>query len=209
MEEQSNKSLLDEIKSDLEELEVQLNLGKKEFKSAFEKKRKEFSATMQKFHSDLSEYEKKGSGKIQKLKEKSADLLDTLESNFDFSYTDYSEKPHNLKTALEDFEHGLKEYYKEVEGKSMEVKKIAGHEIDEGIGKFKKELEVQQAYLKHLTEKSKTEWEEWKQKKLEEVQDLKGKIEGKVASSKEKAGKFNEDVAEAYRHLRTAFKNLK
>ncbi len=208
MEETPKKTILEEIKNDLDELEVQLNLGKKELQEAFEAKKKKFTSLIKQVQLNLDEYEKTGSEKVKELKDKAADLIDTLESNFDVSYTDYSDKPHSLKRVVEDFEKVVKDYYIEVEGKSKEATSKAKTEIKLGIEKFKHELEIQQAQLKQLKEKSSDEWESWKKTKQEEIGKLKEKINSAVDSSKEKAGKFNEELTEAYRHLKTAFKNL-
>ncbi len=209
MEEESKKTLLEEIKSDLDDLEHQLNLGTEEIKGAFEKKKKSFSSLVKKIQENLSEYEKTGSEKIKDLKAKASDLIDTLESDFDLSYTDYSENPHTFKTVVEDFEELVKKYYNEVEDKSKAAKDKTQQELKLKIEKFKHELDIQEAQLVKLSGHNPEEWEEWKQKKLDEVKSLKNKINEKMESSKQKAGKFNEEVAEAYRHLRSAFKKLK
>ncbi|GEM_PF-2165097 len=206
MEEQSKESLLKKIKQELDDLEVQLNLGSKELKEAYENRKTRFSEMVKRIQDYLDESEKTGKEKIEELKKSSKELLDTLENDYDFSYTDYSEKSNDIKNALLNFEKSVKEYY---DKSGLEAKKNQfEQELKQGIEKFKTELSVHQTQLKQLQENSNTEWEEWKKARLEDVEEMKQKLDQKLGGSKEKIDQFNKEISEAYQHLKSAFKKF-
>jgi len=209
MEDRSQKSILDKMKQELDDLELQLKLGSKELKDAYKLRKKKFTELIRDVHEYSMAVKKSGSEKLEEFRKNSKYLLDTLESDFDISYTDYEDKPHDLKKALNDFEKSLKNYFKELGDEAKVSQLKIEKDVKTGIEKFKSDLNVQRAHLKQLNEKSQSDWEEWKEKKLREVNDLKRKIDSKLGESKEKMGKFNEEVSEAFQHLKSAFKNLK
>lgn len=193
--------LLEEIKHELHELEAQVKSGRKELNKAYKSRNEKFSGLIKNVHNYISEVEKAGGEKARELESDSKYLLDTLESDFDFSYTDFEEKPQNLKSALHDFEVSLKNFYKELNEKTGYAKKKLENEWKANLKKLKSEIQN--------VKKSEENLEEWKVNRLEEMKSLKEKIDQRVHRSKDKIDQFNLELTEAYDHLKAALKNLK
>lgn len=202
-----DKQSLQEIKQELDELEKRLNLGKQELKEAQKKHRRRFAALVKKVLNYVHELEHSTHEKFDDLKNNSKYLLDTLESDFNISYIDYNEKPQDLRHALEEFENSLKEYYKETGTEAkMKVNKL-DKDLHAQIAKFKHEMEFYQVQYERAGKERIEDFNKWKQKRLKDVMQLKERIDVNLNSSKEKVGKYNEEISEAYKHLKTAFKN--
>lgn len=209
MSEHSKKSVLRALNKELEDLEAQIKLGSNELEGVYREKHDIFSSLVKKAHDYITELAKNSEENLSHLKKNSKYLLDTLDKDFDFSYTEFEDTRHDLKSALHEFEMSLDAYYKELGNEAKSAKEKFEAEMQSGIEHFKAELALQQSYLDHLKDASISEWEEWKSSKLDDLEQLKGKINLKINESKQKAGKFSEEVNEAYDHLLSAFEELK
>lgn len=209
MEAEEKKTFTDHLKSDLEELEVQLKLGGMELKKSYGTQKERFAGLVRKFHEYVNEIEHEGAEKVSGFKEKSRDLLDVLETDFDISYTDYSDKPQDVKAALLAFEESLKDLYNQLDEKTVSRRKKLETELRLGLDKFRNELAIQQKHLEHQKAKSMDEFDKWKENRLEEVQNLKKRIDERFKETGGKIDKLNEDLGEAYDHLKKAFRNFR
>lgn len=209
MMELSKKSVLQEVNKELEELEALILKGAKELEGLYLEKREAFSMLVKKAHDYITELERNSEEKLQHLKKNSQYLVDTLDKDFDFSYTEYDDARHDLKSALHDFEASLEGYYKALGDEAMAARQKFEAEMRRGIDHIKADLTLQKSYLDHIKDTSVSEWEEWMLSKQADLNTLKGKIDAAISDSKQKVGKFNEEIHEAYDHLMLAFDELK
>lgn len=208
MEDKKNRTI-EEIHHELENLEKYLQLGEKKFLEAYSKNKERFADLLKQVHEYVSKIEKGGSDKIKEFKESSEYLLQTLETDFDISYIDYSNEPQDILKALENFEEVLKSHYDEITEEAGKKKEDFKSDMLKGIQKFKSELAIQQVHLDHHKREALDDFEDWKQDRLHQIKDLKSKLDTNVKSAEQKFELFTNDIGEAYDALKRAFLRLK
>ncbi len=190
------KERLTQLKVFLEELEVQMALGKSEAKEAFEKERKNF---MQ-YITDRKEQFKKTGEEAENLRKemyaKLEELAAVLAQDAPSSQRKFDAmKKAALKVVFES-EKAIKDGYAEF-GLKMQLKlddfknKLDGYRIKLALGEFE-ELADMQAEKEAL------------QKALEEILDKLKKEE----SATEKIGNFADEINTSVEHLKKAFNEL-
>lgn len=209
MKEFSKQSVLQDINKELEELEARILKGANELEGLYLEKRETFAKLVKKAHDYVHELEKNNEDKLHHLKKNSQYLVDTLDKDFDFSYTEFEDARHDVKSALHDFESSLDAYYKALGDEAMAARQKFENEMNQSIDHIKADLTLQKSYLDHIEDTSISDWEEWKLNKLVDVNNLKEKIDAALSDSKHKVGKFNEEIDEAYDHLMLALDELK
>ena len=205
MEEQEKKSLINEIKVELEDLEKHLKKSSDEFKTTYQEKKKKFAALIKDY---VNELEESGGEKVQDAKESSMELIDLLEADYDISYTEYEDEPHKLAKAIDTFEEKAKEVFDTVSASTSKAKENFDKEFAKNKEKFNTELDIQKAHFQGTKDRTMKEYEDWKEKRLEDIEQLKGKLDQQKEEAGEKFGKFSEEMTESLSHLKKAFKNL-
>ncbi len=199
MEEKDSKSLIEEIKAELEELEEQLKQSGDDVKSTYQQKKKKIAEILKQYTKQLEET---GGERLKEVKEDSKELIDLLEADFNISYTDYAEESGKISNAVE----ALKEKIKKVGEEAEKLKGQISEDISDTLEKFKTELDIQKAHFRATRERTLKEYEEWKKNRLKEVSILKEKLEKEMANSKLEG--FTDELSKSYEHLKQAFKNL-
>ncbi|MCG8308555.1 MAG: hypothetical protein MI975_14275 [Cytophagales bacterium] len=205
MEEKNKKSIIEEIKSELEELEGQLKQSGEDFKVYYKKKKKNIAGLIKKY---TNEIEESGEEKIHELRESSRELLDLLEADYDLSYTEYENESHKISGAIDKYERKAKEVFNNLSSDVKETKAKLEEELDKNLNRFKTELDIQKAHFKGTKDRAVSEFEEWKEKRLKDIDDFKKDLEQKKERAEEKIDKFSEEISESYSLLKKAFKNL-
>lgn len=205
MEEKSKKTIIDELKSELEDMEGKLKKSGDEFKSYYADKKKKIAELIRKYAHELEE---SGEEKIHELKENTSDLLDLLEADYDLSYTDYENESHKIGKAIDKFESSAKNVIAKLKSKSAEAKNEIEQDLEKNLEKFKNELDIQKAHWKGTKERASNEFESWKKSRLEDIEKLKKELEVKKGEAGEKFGQFSEEISESFDHLKKAFKKL-
>lgn len=205
MEEQEKKSLIDEIKTELEDLEKHLKKSSDEFKVTYKEKKKKFAGLIKNYVQDLEE---SGGEKVHEAKESSKELIDLLEADYDISYTEYEDEPHKLSKAIDAFEHKAKEVIENLSAGTSKAKDSLEKEFAQNKEKFKTELDIQTAHFKSTKDRTMKEYEEWKEKRLKDIDQLKAKLDEQKEDAEEKLEKFGDELSESFTHLKKAFKNL-
>jgi len=201
MEEKDKKSLLDEIKSELDDLEEQLKQSGEEVKGSYQQKKKKIANLLKEYAHQLEEA---GSERLGDVKKGSLELIDLLEADYDISYTDYDDESGKISKAIDSLEEKIK-----IIGSGAE--KLKGHiedDVHQKLEKFKTELDIQKAHFKGTKERALGEYEEWKNNRLKDVEELKEKLEQGKELAGEKMGGFSEELSKSYDHLKQAFKRL-
>lgn len=201
----NNQSFIDEIKKELEDLEAQLKKSGAEFQENYNQKKQKIAAKLKEYAAEIEGF---GGGKVSGFKDSSMELLDLLEADYDLSYTDYESKSHKISSALDDFEEKVKEIFENLTSDTKEAKAKLEIEINKNLNKFRTELDIQKAHFKATKERGGQEFEEWKEKRLKEIADLKIELEHKKAEAEDKFEKFSGEISSSVEHLKKAFKNL-
>ncbi|MCK5103179.1 MAG: hypothetical protein KAR17_10195, partial [Cyclobacteriaceae bacterium] len=145
METNKKKSIIDEIKNELEELEEQLKKSGEEFKDSYKQKKQKIAILIKKY---ATEIEESGEEKIHELKESYGELLDLLEADYDISYTDYENESHKISGAIDKFELKAKEIFQNLTSEARQTKAKLDEELNKNLSKFKTELDIQKAHFK-------------------------------------------------------------
>jgi ElaB/YqjD/DUF883 family membrane-anchored ribosome-binding protein len=209
MENQEKQSTLEKVKAELEELEVQLKLGTMEAKEKFQAKKAAFKTLVHETEDHLSNIEKVGEKQVAAVKKEAESLIDLLDADFDFSYTEYEDHPQKIRTSLHHFQEKVQKALEDVDDEAEKLKAEIDSKVKMGIEKFDKELELQQSYFLQQKEKAGNEFDKWKEKLLGEIQELKGKIDGQIDEAETRIDLFSDELSKAYDHLKKAFLNLK
>jgi methyl-accepting chemotaxis protein len=201
MENADKKNVIDQMRTELEEIEEQLRKSGREFQGLYEQKKHRFVTVLQDYAQLL---EKSGSEKAKQAKEKITDMLDLLESDYDVNYVDYSDEPHKISQAFEKLEDKLKELREEVSETGQRIEADVQH----GIDRFKMELDIQKAHFRGTSERAKNDFDLWKEKRLQDIDEMKHKLEQRREEAGSKFGSFSEEIAESFSHLQKAFRKL-
>jgi len=197
---------VENIISELDELETQLKIRSVNLTEAFQKHKKNFSYLFRKLHGqilELDQIDRNSSINLDDLKEQSQILIDILETDFNFSYTEFHEIPYDLITTIQSIEIELKKYVDEIGSIEItrENKIISDFKIN--LTKFKNELAIQQRYVKALKNTTMKEFDIWKEQLLNDIKNLKFYIDNKLGTTKSKLEDYNQ-ISSAYNHLKNA-----
>ena len=160
------KSIIDEAKVELEELEALLKKDGKEFKDAYKEKKHKLVGIIKKY---IEELEDSGEEKLLHIIESSDELLDLLEADYDLSYTEYENESHKISKAIDTFENKVKELYGSLSVEAKHTKSILEEELSKNLDKFKTEMDIQKAHFKGTKERALSEFESWKENRLKEI----------------------------------------
>ncbi len=203
--EKSRKSIIEELKSELDEMESKLNKSGDEFKNYYADKKKKVAELIKKYAHELEEA---GEEKMHELKENTEDVLNLLEADYDLSYTDYENESHKISRALDKFEATAKAVIEKLKSKSAEAKKEFEEDLGKNLEKFKNEIDIQQAHWKGTKDRAMNEYEAWKKSRLADIEKLKKELDEKKNEAGEKFENFSEEIGESFDHLKKAFKKL-
>ena len=145
METDDKKSIIDDVKNELKELEEQLKKSGSGLKDSYKQKKQKIAILIKKY---VTEIEETGEEKIHELKESYDELLDLLEADYDFSYTDYENETHKLSGAIEKVELKAKEIFQNMTSEVRQTKAKLEEELNKNLSKFKTELDIQKAHFK-------------------------------------------------------------
>lgn len=205
MESKDNKSFIDEIKEELEELEEQLKKNSAEFKDNYKLKKQKIAGIIKKYAQEIEEI---GGGKIHELKDSYKELLDLLEADYDFSYTEYENESHKISSALEEFEAKAKEIFQNLSSEARQTRSKLEKDLNKNLSKFKTELDIQKAHFKVTKDRATSGFEDWKEKRLKDIGELKTDLEHKKEAAEEKIEGISDEVSESFNHIKKAFKKL-
>jgi len=192
------EDLLERVKRNLETLEVQLNLGSKEARDTFEKKRDELNQNIEKVREHAKEMGKEGSVHLEKLENEGKSLIDLLNADYDFSYKEFDSAEAHTKNMKEN----LEDLYKDA---GKELKKEAKERYSHLLEKMEMEFSVQKAYA----DKKGEDLEKWRDNLKKEVSEVKEKIDKNKDVAEERFEHFTAELKEAFEHIKKAFSSLK
>lgn len=205
MEEKAKKTVIEELKAELDEIENKLKKSGDEFKDYYKTKKKKIADVLKRY---LQEIEETGEERFHEFKEKSGELIDLLESDYDLSYTDYETQSHQISKAIEKYEEQLKKVVAELSEKGKLTKTEIEQDLKKNLEKFKTEIDIQKAHWKGTKGRATAEYDEWKKNRLKDIEKLKHELEAKKEDAEVKLDNFKDELSESFDHLKKAFKNL-
>lgn len=174
---------------DLEELQLQLALGKAEAKDKYEEAKKEFNRLVHQTRLKVKELKGKKSEVQERLEELQVQLAlgraETLDA--------FIAQKKRIVKALSALENALK-----ANKLTAELQSKLQHEI----GKFRIKLEIIRLNFELGRMEIKEEFEEKKADLMQRLQEMKSKISASKAGNSQH---FGAEIKEAYRHLQKAF----
>jgi len=205
MEQNHKKSIIDEIRKELDDLEVQLKKSGAEFKETYVEKKTKIAELIKSYAGKI---EGMGEEKMHDLKNSTDELLDLLEADYNISYTDYETNSHKIFAAIDRFESKTKEMLDDLSSEAKQAGQKLNEELSKNLDKFRTELDIQLAHFKGTKERAVDEFEAWKEKRLNDIEKLKSDLEEKREETEDKLEKFSDELSTSFSHLRKAFKSL-
>lgn len=192
---------LEKWKGELEELQLQLNLGSKEAQDSFEEQKKYFRDWIEKNRHRIDEIEDEIGDEGNNLREKLKDLNITLEKGKAETEEAFSEQKQRISKLMQQFRERLSEVG---DGGSEKVKNLM-EDWDEDITKFRTRLDLLALQFRLGMKEAGVEMEEIRAEAREKLAELKKKI----AASSEESGEMWEtvrgDVKDAFNRLTGLF----
>lgn len=205
MEKKEKKHIVEEMKDELNEMEVLLKKNSDEFINYSKEKKNKFAVLIKKY---VHELEENGEEKIHALKKSTSDLLDLLEADYDLSYTDYENETHKISRAIDNFESHAKAIISEISTKGKNAKIEIEDDLHKNLEKFRGELDIQKAHWKGTKDRAMAEFEDWKKSRLSDIEKLKTELDQKKAETEDRFDSFSEELSVSFDHLKKAFKKL-
>ncbi len=190
------KERITQLRSFLDELEVQMALGKAEARDAFEREKKTLNrfinqekAELKKMSKAAEEHRSELLAKFETLEAKISHPLPTAKRKFD------KQKKETLQ-AIYELEAGLKETYGDV-----------SREMQNRLDAFKGKLDAYRVQLALGSYEDEAKLEKRKAELKEAVGEIREKLQ-KEAESGSKVEHFVEEVSESFEHFKKAFSDL-
>jgi hypothetical protein len=190
------KEKLTQMKVFLDELEVQMALGKSEAKEAFERERKNFQSYIREQKDQFRQASKEAESHRKELTRKFEALEATLAHEPPTSKKKFDLDKKKTLHAIYELEHSIKETYGEV-GTTMQGK----------LDSFKGKLDAYRIQLALGEYEDAAELESKKEALRKALSSIAEKLR-KEENASEKIEHFAEEVNESVEHLRKAFSEL-
>lgn len=189
-------------KTELEELNVQLTLGKAEAEDAFEKQKKRFGVWLDQAEEKLDQLEDKSEVYVEELKNRLKNLGENMFSSKPSNADEFQEQHQAMGAALTEVEEKLAA----AREKGSEAAKSLGQDLENSLTSIRTQLDL--FWLKFNLGKADAEDELEKQRKdaSHHLEDLKKKMEGWETAAEDRWENFQGEMKEAFHHIRNAFK---
>ena len=184
------------IKAFLEELELQMALGKAEAKDAIEDEKKNFQQFLQKYRSQIHEVEDETVDHVHILNEKFAVLAGKVNLAMPTTKRDFDKYKKETLHAIYDLELALKEKYGKV-----------GEELWDRLDVFKDKLDAYRIQLAFTEFKNEGELQERKSELLDAINEMRDKLQEKEEAGA-KLEHFVEDISDSFEKMKKAFSDL-
>jgi len=182
--------------TEIEELRVQIALGKAETKDLYENVKKKFSHSMHEAKIKLNVLQEKASPEILELKR----LFETVQVQLALGKAEskeaFEEQRKNIIKSLHTLEAAIRKNESANEYYSQFLEEIEKFKIKIDILKLRFELKKMEA---------KTDFEIRKTEFLNKLSDLKNRMLAKEEKKNSRWEHFTEEINEAYQHLKNAF----
>ena len=190
------KERANRIKGYLEELEVQMALGKAEARDAFEKEKKNFNKFIRSYKNQVQEAENIASNHRTVLDAKFADLEVKISQEFPTAKRPYDKHKKETLQSIYELEYALKEAYGDV-----------GFIIQEKLDRFKDQLDTYRVQLALSDNKPEESLTVRREELLTAATEIREKLQQKEVLG-EKVEHFVDDISDAFDKMKKAFSDL-
>ncbi len=189
-------------KSELEELNVQLRLGRAEAEDAYEKQKKRFAAWLANAREQLDELEDKSEDYVENLKDRLEKLSNQIVNSEPTDAEGYQRHHHEMGAALSEAESKLAE----AREKGSDAAKEVSHDVQDTLTSIRTQLDL--FWLKFNLGKAdaRDEMEDQRKQASHRIQELKHKLDEWEDAAEDRWENFREEMGEAFRHIRQAFR---
>ncbi len=208
MAENKLKDRFNQVKGEIEHLEVQLALGKAEAVDAFEAQKKALVVKVEEAEHSLKEISEEGAVKIAPLKAKMEELRVQLELGKADSLAAFKNQEAKLSHAIHDFKQQAIKTLDEAEDKGEHKIADALTTVNKKTTDFKSRMEEFRVQLALGEAEAKEEWKGFKDDFQKSAKELADKLEKELDKAEDKAEEVGEKLTERFYDLRRSFMDL-
>lgn len=202
------KSKLDKLRnqwqSKIEELELQLTLGKAEAFDKFEDKKKNFQKSINELKSKTGQFDHLSKEKATALKSRLEELHVQLNLGKAETKEIFEEQKHKIDKSMSQVKNAIEDF-REDAGETFEETRT---EFEESVEDFKTKLETFKLHYALGKAELKDELENRRKDLQSSVNELKQKIHQIDESSEAKWDEFKSEMADSFSHAKKAFEGL-
>lgn len=197
---EKTREQLEKWKADLEELNVQLRLGRAEAEDAFEEQKKKFAGWLDKRREQLDELEDSGEDYLKDLRARLEKLSNRLTKGDAADKDTYAVQREEIVSILDEAEQKAEE----AREKGTEEAREASENVQDTLEQLRTRLDL--FWLKFNLGKAemKEELEERRKKANTRIQELKHKLDESEDAAEDRWDNFKDEMKEAFRHVRKA-----
>ncbi|MDX1667533.1 MAG: hypothetical protein R3350_09900 [Saprospiraceae bacterium] len=190
------KEKYQQLKTAVDELEVQLNLGKKEAEKVFEREK-----------SRLSEFIKEQREKMDKAGDLAEDKRNELVDRFEKLESKLEEKTEDSKEKFDDYKKEVMDRIHELEGSLQDAEKDFDTAFRKQLLKFKGTLDAYRVQVALASMEAREEVEEKRQELRTKVSEIKQKLQNRE-EAEDRVKQFTKEMQESFNHMKRAFTDL-
>jgi len=202
------KDRFNQVKGEIEHLEVQLALGKAEAIDAFEEHKKALIVKVEEAEASLQEMSNDGEAKVAPLRTKMEELRVQLALGKADSLATFKEQEAKLSHAIHNFKlHALKTL-DDAEEKGQHKVADSLNLVNQKSAEFKGRMDEFRVQLALGEAEAKEEWKEFSDQFQKQAKDLVQKLEKELGKAEGKAEETGEKLTERFYDLKKSFLDL-
>ncbi|MBT8194790.1 MAG: hypothetical protein KJO64_00045 [Bacteroidia bacterium] len=198
------KNSANKVRAKVEELELQMHLGKKESIDEFENQKKNMKDYLHGAEDNLKNAKDISADKMSSLKTKLEELKVQLALGKAETAEKFDEQKSKLQHKLNDIESDIVDLKGKADDKTVEWASGLSETFDD----FKTKMDVFRLNVALGSADAKDEWKEKKEDMKQKLQALKSKLNDTTIEGGEKLNDFNAEIAESFSHFKSAFKKI-
>lgn len=184
------------IKAYLEELELQMALGKADAKDAIEKEKKNFQQFLRKYRSQIHDSVDESHEHLHELNTKFANLAAKVDMALPPTKRKFDQYKKDTLSAIYELELTLKEKYGDV-----------GEDVEKRLDNFKDKLDAYRIQLAFTEVKEEDKLRERKVELLNAINEIRDKLQEREEAGA-KLEHFVEDISDSFDKMKKAFSDL-
>lgn len=200
--EERTKAKLNEWKAKVEELNLQLHLGKDEARDEFEKQKKNLRDWLNQAEHKIQNSKKLSEDTIRDFKNRMEELRVQASLGVAESKDALKEQQDKLNKGIRSLRSRFEEAYDDVSEEIEDMSEEARERLDDYHTRF--DLFRLQMHLGR--EDAKDEWERRKKDLSVKLREIDAKVDRAAKEGSEKLDNFRSEISEAWGHFRKAFK---
>ncbi len=197
------KETLNKWKSEIEYLNLQMNLGAAEARDEFEKVKGKVREWTSEMNDRINEFQDDSKESLNDLRTKLDELRVQAALGRAEAEDAFEQQKKDLKHKLNDVENESKRIYSSAEGKVKEV----ANDISDSVERFETRFDVLWVQFNLAKADAKDYWEDKRKDLSYKIQEMSGKVDRQMDNMEEKWDDFSSEMKEAWSHVKKAFRN--